>query len=248
MSSRSSPGGGIDMNRYGKWIWASRLFDAAALVLIPLGLYMAFLYAPTERTMKEVQRIFYFHVPAAMMGFLGFAIVLVCSILYLWKQNRRYDAWAYAGAEVGWLFTTLVLLTGPVWARSAWGTWWTWDARLSSTLVLWLIYAAYLILRSLMADDLRLRRYAAVLGIVGAVNVPLVYFSVSWWATQHPEAFITRQGTMHPDMAVALRVCIVAELFLFLALFVKRVLLELYAMETEELLEQSKDVVRGRLG
>lgn len=228
------------MDPYRKWLRASRILDIVALVLIPVGLYMAFVYAPPERTMQDVQRIFYFHVPSAMMGFLGFGIVLVSSILYLVKRNRRYDAVALSAAEIGWLFTTIVLLTGPVWARSAWGVWWTWDARLSSTLVLWLIYAAYLIMRSLMAEELRMRRYAAVLGIVGALNIPIVYFSVQWWSTQHPQTFITQSEKIHPDMTLALRVCMVAMLALFLALLTKRTLMEWMRMETEELAEGSR--------
>ncbi|MBU1700729.1 MAG: cytochrome c biogenesis protein CcsA [Candidatus Eisenbacteria bacterium] len=231
------------MNSSGKAMRLSRVLDALAIVLIPVALYMALLYAPAEKTMKEVQRIFYFHVPAAMMGFLGFMLVLVCSILYVAKGRRRYDAMALAGAEVGWLFTTLVLLTGPVWARSAWGAWWTWDARLSSTLVLWLIYGAYLILRSLMADDLRMRRYAAVLGIMGALNVPIVYFSVFWWTTQHPKLFIAQAEKMHPAMSLSLQVCTVAMLCLFLSLFVKRFLLEIMRIETEDLVEASRDLI-----
>lgn len=229
------------MDPYRKWRTVSLVLDVAALVLIPVGLYMAFVYAPPERTMKDVQRIFYFHVPSAMMGFLGFAIVLVNSILYLARRGRKYDAVALAGAELGFLFTTIVLLTGPVWARSAWGVWWTWDARLSSTLVLWLIYGAYLILRSLMADDLRMRRFAAVLGIVGALNIPLVYFSVTWWSTQHPQTFITQSEGLHPDMTLALRVCMVAMLVLFAALFVKRLMLERMRLEAETLMEGSRE-------
>lgn len=228
------------MDPYRKWLRTSTILDVIALVLIPVGLYMAFIFAPPERTMLDVQRIFYFHVPSAMMGFLGFGIVLLCSILYLAKRNRRYDAVAYSAAEIGWLFTTIVLLTGPVWARSAWGVWWTWDARLSSTLVLWLIYTAYLILRNLMAEELRMRRYAAVLGIVGALNIPIVYFSVQWWSTQHPETFVTQTDKIHPDMTLALRICMVAMLSLFLALFTKRTLMEWMRMDAEELAEGSR--------
>jgi heme exporter protein C len=223
------------MKNAGGWISLSQILDGIALAAIPAALAMAFLYAPSERTMQAVQRIFYFHVPAAMMGFLGFAAVLLFSILYLARRRRLYDALAHAGAEVGWLFTTLVLVTGPVWARSAWGVWWTWDARLSSTLVLWLIYGAYLILRSFMADEDRRRRYAAVLGIAGAFNIPIVYYSVSWWATQHPKLFISKPEGLHPDMALALRVCMAAMLSLFLALYLKRALIEILAQQADDL-------------
>lgn len=205
---------------------SSRWLDIAVVLLVLFAFYMALLYAPTERTMGDVQRIFYFHVPSAMMAFLGFGIVMVASIGYLAKGLRRWDAAAQAGAEVGLLFCTITLLTGPIWARSAWGVWWTWDARLSTTLILWLLFVAYLMLRSYMRDDLRMRRFSAVLGILGALDVPIVYFSVRWWRTQHPTTFITEKGTLHPAMATSLRAGMIAIFLLFLALFWKRVALE----------------------
>lgn len=133
-----------------------------------------------------LQRIFYVHVPAAWVAYLGFAIAFLASIAYLRTNGRRWDLVALAGAEIGLLFTTLVLITGPIWARPVWGTWWEWDARLTSTLVLWLIFAGYLLLRTLATDRARIGRPAAVVAIVGFLNVPLVHFSVYWWQTLHP--------------------------------------------------------------
>jgi heme exporter protein C len=204
----------------------SWLIDSLTVVLVLAAFYLALFYAPTERTMGDVQRIFYFHVPSAMMAFLGFAIVMVASIAFLATGSRRWDGVAQAAAEVGLLFCTITLLTGPVWARSAWGVWWTWDARLSTTLILWLIYVAYLMLRGYMREDLRMRRFSAVLGILGALDVPIVYFSVKWWRTQHPSTFIMEREGLHPHMAVALRVGMIAIFFLFLALLFKRIALE----------------------
>jgi heme exporter protein C len=181
--------------------------------------------APPVRSMGAVQRIFYFHVPCAMVSFLAFAVVLVGSIGFLVRGDRRWDDVAHAAVEVGFFFCTLVLVTGPVWARSAWGVWWTWDARLTSTLLLWMIYASYLLLRSYLADDPRVQRYASVLGILGALNVPIVYFSVKWFRTMHPTTFITEPGGLDPQMATALRVCLLAVLVLFLSVLTKRVLL-----------------------
>lgn len=207
------------MHRIGQ---VSRVLDVAAIALVMVALYLAFLFAPRESTMGDVQRIFYFHVPFALNSFLAFGMVLVASMGFLRNGKRSWDLAALASVEVGFLYCTLVLLTGPVWARSAWGVWWTWDARLTSTLVLWLIFASYLFLRTYMADDPRVRRYAAVLGILGALNVPIVYYSVEWFSTQHPTTFITKRGRLDPQMAIALRVSLVAILTLLVALFLKR--------------------------
>ena len=133
-----------------------------------------------------LQRIFYIHVPAAWAAYLGFAITFIASIGHLRTDSRRWDLLAHASAEVGVLFGALVLITGPIWARPVWGTWWQWDARLTSTLVLWLTYAGYLLFRAFAADQARAGRPAAVIGIVGFVNVPIVHFSIYWWRTLHP--------------------------------------------------------------
>jgi heme exporter protein C len=220
-----------------RWLMYSRILDLASIPLVAAGLYLAFLYAPTagRGAGGEVQRIFYFHVPFAMAAFLGFGVVLVASIGFLARGKRSWDVTAEAAAEVGLLCCTIVLLTGPIWARYAWGVWWTWDARLTSTLVLWLIYAAYLLLRSYMADDARMRRYAAVLGIVGALDVPIVYFSVHWFRTMHPTTFITERGKLDPQMAVALRVGMLAVMVIFAALLLKRIVLGRMEHEAEQL-------------
>lgn len=206
-------------------VWR-RALEIIVVLLVLLAFYMALFYAPMERTMGDAQRIFYFHVPSAMMAFLGFMIVLVASIGYLATASRRWDALAQSAAEIGLLFCTITLLTGPIWARSAWGVWWTWDARLSTTLILWLIYVAYLMLRSYMGGDLRMRRFSSVLGIIGALDVPIVYFSVRWWRTQHPTTFITERGGLAPAMAMSLRMGMLAILGLFIVLLLKRMDLE----------------------
>ncbi|MGH2748252.1 MAG: cytochrome c biogenesis protein [Actinomycetota bacterium] len=153
-----------------------------------LALYFIFFVAreATDAMGGQLQRIFYFHVPSAWAAYLGFAIVFIASIAYLRTGARRWDLLAHGAAEVGVVFTTLVLVTGPIWARPVWGTWWQWDARLTSTLVLWLTYVGYLLLRGLATNPARVGRVAAVVGIVGFVNVPIVHFSVQWWRTLHP--------------------------------------------------------------
>lgn len=220
----------------------SRVVDLFAIALVLIAFYLALFHAPTERTMGDVQRIFYFHVPSAMMAFLGFGIVMIASIGYLARESVRWDAVAQAGAEVGIVFCTITLLTGPVWARSAWGVWWTWDARLSTTLILWLLFVAYLMLRSYMREDVRMRRFSAVLGILGALDVPIVYFSVRWWRTQHPTTFITERGGLHPDMSTTLRVSMIAIVVLFIALFLKRLTLENLRNRRELLRAEVEDV------
>ncbi len=134
----------------------------------------------------QLQRIFYVHVPSAWIGYLAFAVVFVSSIAYLRTGARRWDLLAHAAAELGVLFVSLVLVTGPIWARPVWGTWWQWDARLTSALVMWLTYIGYLFLRNLTVDPRRAGRLAAIVGIVGFINVPIVHFSVRWWRTLHP--------------------------------------------------------------
>lgn len=134
----------------------------------------------------QLQRIFYFHVPSAWVAYLAFALVFVSSIAHLRTAERRWDLLAHSSAEVGVVFCTLVLVTGPIWARPVWGTWWQWDARLTSTLIMWLTYVGFLLLRALADDPSRAGRLAAIVGIVGFVNVPIVHFSVRWWRTLHP--------------------------------------------------------------
>ena len=134
----------------------------------------------------QLQRIFYFHVPSAWIAYLSFAIVFIASIAYLRTGARRWDTVAHSAAEIGVVFTTLVLITGPIWARPVWGTFWQWDARLTSALVMWLTYLGYLFLRWLAEDPTKAGRLAAVVGVVGFINVPIVHFSVRWWRTLHP--------------------------------------------------------------
>ena len=159
---------------------------AWAAVLLAL-VFMFFVAREADPAMGgQLQRIFYFHVPAAWIAYLAFTIVFIASIAYLRTNARRWDLLAHASAEIGLVFCSLVLVTGPIWARPVWGTWWQWDARLTSTLVLWLTYAGYLLLRSLATEQGSEGRPAAILGIAGFVNVPIVHFSVRWWRTLHP--------------------------------------------------------------
>ncbi len=187
------------------------LYAGIVVALMVWGYYQAIYVAPDDAMQGFLFRIIYYHVPSAAVAFLFFAVSLLGSIGYLtfrrsnpeWAQLS--DAWALAGAEVGVVFCTVVLLTGPLWGRRAWGIWWTWDARLTTTLVLWLIYVSYLLLRRFAAGP-QVQTLAAVLGIFGAVDVPIVYMSNRWWRTQHPApVFGGAEGSgMAPSMKAVL--------------------------------------------
>ncbi|MFZ0805267.1 MAG: cytochrome c biogenesis protein [Candidatus Sulfotelmatobacter sp.] len=171
-------------------------------LLVGYGFYLGLFVAPTERTMGQVQRIFYFHAPSGWTAFWLFFANLAASIVYLVKRNLKADALAVASAEVGVVFCTVVLVTGPLWARPVWGIWWTWDMRLTSTLVLWLIYVSYLLLRR-FSEGTQTPVLAAVLAIFGALDVPLVYFSIWFFRTQHPQPVIGGGGSLDPAMRPA---------------------------------------------
>ena len=203
-----------------------RFLAPATVLTLAVALYMALFYAPREATMGDVQRIFYFHVPSAWIGFLAFFVVFVSSTLFLVQRDPKWDALARSSAEIGVVFTTLVLLTGPLWAKAAWGTYWVWDARLTTTLVLWLIYLGYLMLRS-AADDTRRARLAAVIGIVGFLDVPVVYLSVTWWRTLHPTLLIGDSGSLAPEMVQTLMVALLSFSLLYIWLLLVRVQLEM---------------------
>ena len=206
----------------------SMIIDGALFLSMAISLWMTYYYAPIESEMGIVQKIFYFHVPLAWNAFLGFFVVFVCSFRYLATKDPKWDARAVAAAEVGVLFTTLVLITGPIWAKPAWGIWWTWDARLTLTLVLWLIYMGYIMLRRYVDSPERRYTLAAVVGIIGFVDVPLVYFAIRWWRTQHPSAVLAggEDSGLDPRMAMTLWVSSAAYLLLFATLYRRRVAIE----------------------
>ncbi|MHB1004296.1 MAG: cytochrome c biogenesis protein CcsA [Chloroflexota bacterium] len=220
-------------NRYR--VWANRLGVASFIGLL-VGLYAAFVYAPTEATMGDVQRIFYFHVASASTAFLAFFVVFVASVGYLAKRTRGWDNVAVAAAEIGIVFCTLVLVTGPLWGKPAWGTWWTWDPRLTTTLVLWLIYVGYMMLRNALDDPAKRALVSAVFGIVGFIDVPIVFMSIRWWRTIHPMVLQGGDLQLAPEMTVTLVVALVAFAILFAYLMVERLRLQ----NSEEELERLK--------
>jgi heme exporter protein C len=166
------------------------LASAVVLLLLGAAAYGALYVAPTERTMGTIQRIFYIHVPSAWTGLTAFFICFLANLFYVFRRQPKWDWLAVSAAEVGLAFTTVVLITGPVWAHPVWGIWWTWDARLTSTFVLWLLYVSYLLLRTLVEEPDRRALFSALFGIFAFIDVPLVFGSIRWWRTQHPQPVI----------------------------------------------------------
>ncbi|MGC8769097.1 cytochrome c biogenesis protein [Calditerrivibrio sp.] len=197
--------------------------DILAIVGIIIALYFAFIYAPTEAVMGAVQRIFYFHVSSAWIAFFAFFVTFICSIVVLINNNLFYDDIAESSAEIGVIFCTVVLITGPIWAKPAWGKWWTWDPRLTTTLILWFIYIGYIMLRKFVEEEEKKAKFAAALGIIGFIDVPIVFLSIRWWRTIHPNVLQQGGGGLHPDMLTALIVCVVAFTLLYISMLMKRV-------------------------
>lgn len=167
-------------------------------------LYMIFFHAPVEARMGIVQKIFYFHVPSAYAMYVGFVICGVASAGYLVKRKDSWDAVAVAAAEVGLVFCAIVLITGPLWARKAWGVWWTWDPRLTTTLLAGMIFTAYVVLRSFGGAGEAERRFAAGLAIVGLFDLPVIHYSVQRWRGTHPTVITNEGGGITAEMGQAL--------------------------------------------
>ena len=198
-------------------------------VMMLVDLYFIFMVAPTDSVLGHVQRVFYFHVPIAIMSFLAFFVVFICSIGYLIKRTPQWDAIAHASAEVGVVFVTLALLTGIIWARPVWNTWWTWEPRLTTTMILWLIYVAYLMVRSYAPSQSKGAVYGAVLGIVGFVDVPIVYYSVVWWRSIHPSPVVgpfAQADSLDGTMALILLYSFITFIFFFAYMVMERMELQ----------------------
>lgn len=217
-----SPGG-----RFGGSPTGLALALGAGVTML-IAIYMTFMYAPTDSMQGPVQRVFYLHLPMAWIAYLAFFIVFVASIVYLIKRNRRWDQLARASAEVGLLFTTLVIITGSLWGRPIWGTFWEWDARLTTTLILWFIYLGYFMIRAYVPDQERAMRYAAVVGIIGFIDVPIIHMSVRWWRTLHPEPIVTQTGgpAMPDTMLYTMGVALLAFTLFFAFLVYQKLLIE----------------------
>lgn len=198
----------------------------ATFVAVLSALALVFLWVPAEAAMGDVQRIFYFHVAAAWTAFLAFAAVCLGSLAYLRTRQRRWDHLAFASAEIGVVFTTAVLITGPLWARPIWNTWWTWDPRLTTTLLLWFLYVGYLLIRASAGSGEREARLAAAFGILGFLDVPIVFFSARWWRSIHPSVVTAERINLENAMVLTLVVSVLAFTLLYLYMLGQRVRLE----------------------
>jgi heme exporter protein C len=208
---------------------------SAAMLAMLVGLALA--YAPEDAVQGPAQRIFYIHVPSAWIGFLAFFVVFVASIAFLATGDRRYDDVASASAEVGVVFTSGVLITGPLWGRPVWGVYWTWDPRLTSFLMLWLIYLSYLVLRGYVPEAARRARYSAVVGIVGFLDVPIVYLSVRWWRSEHPLQLVFDRGGLPAQMLWVLLFGVATFTVFYLYLLTVRLRVGRLAQRAEEEVE-----------
>jgi heme exporter protein C len=180
---------------------ATRVLGLSGLLLLAVAAYGMFFIAQPDRVQGDAARIVYFHVPMAWVAFLAFFVVFVASIAYLRTRSERWDRLGRASAEVGLVFPTLVLITGAIWGYPIWGTWWSWDPKLTTTLILWFMYLAYVMVRG-YADPPRGPRYAAVVGIVAFVDVPIVYLSSYWWRTLHPQPVIGPLAEQQPSASI----------------------------------------------
>ncbi|HEX5437669.1 MAG TPA: cytochrome c biogenesis protein CcsA [Gemmatimonadaceae bacterium] len=196
------------------------LLIVAILAVIGTGV-RAIYFTPMDSLQGAVQKIFYVHVPSAFVAlYMAFALVALMSALFLWLHDLRFDRVAESSAEVGVIFTTAVLCTGPIWAKAAWGTWWTWDARLTSTLFLWFMYVGYLVMRGAMQDRMMRARYSAVLGLLGALLIPFIHLSVYLFRTMHPRPIVLKPSapSLPPDMLQTFLLALCSFALLFVAL------------------------------
>ncbi|MBI4295666.1 MAG: cytochrome c biogenesis protein CcsA [Chloroflexi bacterium] len=192
------------------------------LVLMVWALYAIFVTVPTEKEMGIVQRIFYLMVPMGWLALLSFVVIFICSIFYLKTRERKWDILSYSAAELGLFATSATLIVGATWAKAIWGVWWTWEARLTATLILWLIYLAYFMVRSFAPDENRGAQYAAVVGILGLIDIPIVALATTLWRGLHPPPLIF-QGGLHPAMLATLLLSIAAFTALYVVLLIHRV-------------------------
>lgn len=191
------------------------------LILLPVDFFLIFKVAPTEKIMGDVQRIFYFHVSLAMSSYLAFTGLFISSIVVLWRKNLFWDTVAYSFAEIGVLLSTLVLITGSLWARPVWNVWWAWDPRLISMLILWFIFIGYFLLRQGITDWMKRAQYSAVIGIIGFLDIPVVRLATKWWRSIHPR-LKSEGGGLDPLMLKIMLFSIMTFLMFTVFLFLYR--------------------------
>lgn len=226
----------------GNWLKVAGWLQVPMFLLVLAALYGTFIYAPTERVMGEVQRIFYFHVGAAFCAFFAFFVVFVAGVLYLVQRKVVWDQLAAASVEIGVVFTTIVLTTGPIWAKPVWNTWFPWgDPRVMTTLVLWLIYVAYMILRTSLPEGDKKYKFCAVFGIIGFIDVPIVWMSIRWWRTIHPVVITSEGANLEPRMFQTLMLTIAACFLALIVLTLLRGAMRLNGLAVEHIGQEISD-------
>jgi heme exporter protein C len=198
-----------------------------------LTLYMVYMWVPTEQNLGVSQRIFYFHVPLGWIGMVSIIVVAVASIVHLYTGKQKWDDLAYSTAELGIIFASLILITGAIWGKPVWGVWWTWDAKLTTTLVLWFIYAGYLMVRAYGPAGTQGRRFASVIALIGAIDAPIIYMATDWWRSAHPARNIP--SDLNEQMALTLLVSVVTFTIIYAYLLMERYSLRRSESDLDEL-------------
>ena len=201
------------------WLIRNALLFASA-GLMGLTLYLIFFWVPTDQNLGVSYRIFYFHVPLAWLGMLSIIVVAVASLLHLRTGEEKWDSLAYATAELGVIFATLIIVTGSIWAKPVWGVWWTWDAKLTTTLILWFIFVGYLMIRAYGPKGSQGARYGSIIALLGAIDAPIIYKATDWWRTAHPENNIPLD--IDDKMLVVFLVSLVAFTVLYVYMVIER--------------------------
>ena len=217
------------------------LLVVLSAVLLAGALWMVFAYAPEEQTMGIVQKIFYFHVSSAWVGFFAFFVTFLGSLLYLLRGQDRWDQLAAASAEIGFVFISITLVSGMLWAKPVWGAYWVWEMRLTISLIQWLMYFSYTLLRRSLAQSEQVARVSAVYGIVAFVTVPLSWFAIRWWRTIHPQLFSSSSSGLPGRMLATLLVCLGAFTVLYLTFLLQRLRLEKLARQRLAFLNEEAD-------
>ncbi len=202
-------------------------------VLMAATLYLVHFWVPTEQNLGVSQRIFYFHVPLGWIGMVSIVIVAVASVMHLLTGRRRWDDLAYSTAELGIIYASLILVTGAIWGKPVWGVWWTWDPKLTTTLVLWFIYVGYLMARAYGPAGTQGRRFAAVIALIGAVDAPIIYMATNWWRTAHPENNVP--GGLDGRILLTLLVSVAAFTVMYVYLLMERYSLRKSESDLDEL-------------
>ncbi|MFL2761605.1 MAG: cytochrome c biogenesis protein [Dehalococcoidia bacterium] len=213
--------------------WRSTLMIVAAILML-ITLALIFLWVPTEKNLGVSQRIFYYHVPIAWIGMLSIIIVAISSVVYLIRDEQSWDAVALAAAEIGVILMTGVIITGAIWGKLTWGVWWTWDPKLTTTLILWFIFVAYLLMRARASSSIQGARIAAFIALIGAIDAPVIYMSTIWWRTTHPGLNIgplAEQGSLDFRMGVTILFSV-----LTFSVFFTYILIERFKLRKSELI------------